>query len=490
MFYSNIRSTQRIFLVTLLLICSPLFAAQFIVQTNLDLPADSQVNQISPGVFAVQTLRSAIALANDENAHPGGDVITFDFDSMAMEDIKPSQGSSNTIEIGLIGDQFNFLNQSSPSAFGINSTITIDGELSGAQQVELSALGLRHFQVNTGGRLRLQNLSVSDGETPLNSAGRGGAVVVQNSAQLEVDDCDFSFNQAVNGGAIAIQSGALASEIKNTLFLFNAASDEIAQTENGAGGALFAANSVFPLMLENNRFNFNNADANGGAVYLSGVATFDRNELFNNDADLSGGGLYMDVGSGATITNSLIYDNVANAFGGGVAMADSALAQIINTTITENRAGALTTPSRLGAGSEQGGGVYVAVNGDLLLHNSIVSDNDNSGQQVDVTGAVDAQSSHNLIGVDQSLQNISDGNNGNLIGTVAQPIDPLIEFDFLLRIAGLMPNSPALDVGNDAVVNMQNLTTDYRGNGFPRISGPASDIGAFEMDYIFVNGFE
>lgn len=490
MFNSIFKSKHWVISAIMLLATSPTFAVQFVVQSNLDLPPDSQVDEISPGVFAVQTLRSAIALANDENAYPGGDLITFDFTAMAVDSGTPSQGSPNTIVVGLIGDQFNFLNQSSHSAFGINSIIQIDGALPGTAKVELSALSLRHFQVNAGGRLRLQNLTISDGETPLNSAGRGGAVVVQNSAQLEVDDCDFSFNQAVNGGAIAIQSGALASQISNSLFLFNAASDEIAQTENGAGGALFAANTVFPLMLINNSFNFNNADANGGAVYLSGVATFDRNELLNNDADLSGGGLFLDAGSGATITNTLIYDNVANDFGGGVALADSALAQIINTTITENRAGNLTAPSSLGAGSEQGGGVYVAANGDLLLHNSIVSDNSNGGELVDVTGAVDAQSSHNLIGVDQSLQNISHGNNGNLIGTVAQPIDARIKFNALLRIEGLMSDSPALDVGNDTVVNNQNLTTDYRGSGFPRILGSASDIGAFEMDYIFVNGFE
>ena len=40
----------------------------------------------------------------------------------------------------------------------------------------------------------------------------------------------------------------------------------------------------------------------------------------------------------------------------------------------------------------------------------------------------------------------------------------------------LLPGSPAIDQGN----NVEGLTTDQRGNGFPRIVGTAADIGAIE----------
>ncbi|MEZ5471874.1 MAG: choice-of-anchor Q domain-containing protein [Marinicella sp.] len=476
--------------VLILFVSLPIYSAEFIVQTNLELPPDGVANEISPGVYTVQTLRSAISLANNENDFPGSDTISFDFDTSNIDEVNQIQGGTNTIVLGFTGDQFNFLNTSSPSAFGIDSTIIIDGDLPGTQKVTLSTTGLRHFQVNTGGRLRLKNLSIKDGETPLNSSGRGGAVVVQNSAQLEVDNCDFSFNQAVNGGAIAIQSGAMASQITNSLFLFNSASDEIPQTDNGAGGALFAANNVFPLLLENNSFTFNGADANGGAIYLSGVANLERVELFNNDADLSGGGLFLDSNGSVSILNSLIYDNFAAELGGGLSITGTADAEIINVTITKNRAGNLTLNTVNGVVSEQGGGIFINSGGDLLLHNSIISENLSLNNPVDITGSVNSQSSHNLIGVDVSLQNITHGNNGNLIGTELQPIDAMIQFNFLQRVEGLAYNSPAIDAGDNNIVSQYNMTTDYRGNGYPRILGSTVDIGAFEMDYIFINGFE
>jgi len=54
-----------------------------------------------------------------------------------------------------------------------------------------------------------------------------------------------------------------------------------------------------------------------------------------------------------------------------------------------------------------------------------------------------------------------------------------------------MPNfgSPVIDVGN----NESGATVDQRGPGFPRILGPAPDIGAVEfnlVDEIFADGFD
>jgi len=57
------------------------------------------------------------------------------------------------------------------------------------------------------------------------------------------------------------------------------------------------------------------------------------------------------------------------------------------------------------------------------------------------------------------------------------------------RTHALGSGSPAVDAGN----NSAGLTTDQRGSGFPRIVGPAPDIGAFEgvdTDTIFANGFD
>jgi len=50
----------------------------------------------------------------------------------------------------------------------------------------------------------------------------------------------------------------------------------------------------------------------------------------------------------------------------------------------------------------------------------------------------------------------------------------------------LLPDSPAIDAGNDAL----GTSKDQRGTGFPRQAGAGVDIGAVESDTIFVSGFE
>ncbi len=465
--------------------------AQFIVQSNLDLPANTDSTEVSPGVFTVETLRSAIALANNESMFPGADLITFDLPQNNVNQSNSHRGNPNEIVVGLVGDQFNFQTQSSPSAFGIDSAVIIDGNQDSGQSASLVALGLRHFQVNPGGRLRLQNLTLSEGETPLNSSGRGGAVVVDDAGKLEVENSGFLFNNAVNGGAIAIQNGALASSISTTTFLFNVSTDEIPFTENGSGGALFTDNNLALLTLTDNLFLFNQADANGGAIYINGMVEMTQTEVLDNEADLSGGGIFLDTLATVTITNSIIYENNSFLMGGGLAMSGNATAEIISTTVTDNR----TNPDNFssdvnGSQSTQGGGLFAPPTADLLLHNSLVSGNFDQGEAGDVAAAVDPVSSHNLIGVDLAIQNISNGINGNQIGTALQPINAQLQYDSLLRLAGLKPNSPALNTGSNAEVTNYNLTTDYRGPGFPRIQGSDTDIGAFEMDYIFINGFE
>ena len=91
----------------------------------------------------------------------------------------------------------------------------------------------------------------------------------------------------------------------------------------------------------------------------------------------------------------------------------------------------------------------------------------------------------------------------NLVGTadaaVTLPTDTLHSDPQLLPLAdnggstwtmALAPGSPALDAGANPLA----LTTDQWGNGYVRVSGAATDIGAYEVqrvaDAIFVDGFD
>jgi hypothetical protein len=104
-----------------------------------------------------------------------------------------------------------------------------------------------------------------------------------------------------------------------------------------------------------------------------------------------------------------------------------------------------------------------------------------------VGNALAATGTFNLIGVDSGMAaGPSHGVNGNQIGSASSPIDPLLgplaSNGGLTLTHELLPGSPALDAGNNAIVT---VATDQR--GFARIAdsddpdGIATvDIGAYE----------
>jgi hypothetical protein len=114
----------------------------------------------------------------------------------------------------------------------------------------------------------------------------------------------------------------------------------------------------------------------------------------------------------------------------------------------------------------------------LVLENTIVAGNSsepNSGP--DIHGAVDGSSSYNLIGIaDNSFSGISDGSQGNQIGTPASPIDPLLaplgNYGGPTQTMPLLPGSPALNAGDPS----QSGSLDQR--GLARSGGV--NIGAFQ----------
>jgi hypothetical protein len=97
----------------------------------------------------------------------------------------------------------------------------------------------------------------------------------------------------------------------------------------------------------------------------------------------------------------------------------------------------------------------------------------------DVSGSV-TTSDHDLVG-DGTGSNLSNGANGDQVGTSASPINPLLgplqDNGGPTPTMALLPNSPAIDAGDSMASGLP--STDQR--GYPRISGPAVDIGAYEV---------
>src|SRR6185436_5865093 len=126
-----------------------------------------------------------------------------------------------------------------------------------------------------------------------------------------------------------------------------------------------------------------------------------------------------------------------------------------------------------GAPTSAGG---ISFDGNVLeLRNTIVAANAvTGGGPPDVRGAVTTGSVGNLIGVGTAeLSGITDGTDGNQIGTLVLPIDPLLSplgdngGPTLTRAPS--PGSPAIDRG-DSIGVPYNVVVDQR--GFPRFAGP------------------
>ena len=122
----------------------------------------------------------------------------------------------------------------------------------------------------------------------------------------------------------------------------------------------------------------------------------------------------------------------------------------------------------------------------VTVTNSIVAGNAAS----DISGAV-TTAVCDLIGNGDGSSGVSNGVNGSQVGTAVQPIDPwlgpLQDNGGPTQTMALLPGSPAIDAGSDAIAQALGLSTDQRGPGFPRILGRAVDLGAFEAQSPFAN---
>jgi len=98
----------------------------------------------------------------------------------------------------------------------------------------------------------------------------------------------------------------------------------------------------------------------------------------------------------------------------------------------------------------------------------------------DVYGELDPGGDYNLIGDGTGMTGLSNGVNGNLVGSADAPIDPLLgplqDNGGPTQTHALLAGSPAIDAGNNAYAT----DWDQRGEGFPRIVNGIIDIGAFE----------
>lgn len=315
----------------------------------------------------------------------------------------------------------------------------------------------RAFYITDNNSSQLRDVTISDlSITGGSSVGSGGALY--NYENFTLDNINLHNNQAANvGGGLYHHSGKLTIH-DSTL------------DQNSAlhGGGIFGFfRSADSLDVARSTFSYNTASSSGGA--------FIYKDIDNNPNTYTSG----------LIVNSTFSGNTAVGHTGGIrirgGLGVETDVKIINTTVTGNT----------GASA---GGISTYRGATVTLHNTIVAGNTatNDTLRHDISGPVGGTtldpSSHNLIGVGYSGQGISDGVDGNQIGTSATPLDPMLA---PLDTYGLhaaahvpLPGSPAIDTGNDAIVLdydaelSQSGLTQWADIPNVGIAGVYSDVGS------------
>jgi parallel beta-helix repeat protein len=134
----------------------------------------------------------------------------------------------------------------------------------------------------------------------------------------------------------------------------------------------------------------NVADNGGGLFAAFAHPTVSNSHIYSNTAGFSGGGIYLNNSSDATLTGNTVYDNVASSLsGGGIYMRNSPDSTLVGITVHDNVAGGggglflencdscFLAASHIftNTSSTFGGGVFLAGSDGLTVSRSLIQDN-------------------------------------------------------------------------------------------------------------------
>jgi hypothetical protein len=351
------------------------------------------------------------------------------------------------------------------------------------------------------GTLRAYNLSISDGnlyETV--GPARGGCVYSGGSVELghvRVSHCQAEgtdTNNEVAGGGIFTWGGLTA---KYSMIEANRAyAHGTTAIRVHGGGAAVRGDLVTQYSTIDGNVVFDSgtpfADDSGGGLYLTGNAFIVGSTVSGNQAEEAGGIFIIQRNTpiAATIIDSTISGNHALDEVGGLLAVNvgSGVSSITlrNSTVAFNTAVARNWGSGVGvvAGTN-------TASSSITLESSLLSNNAYTGGGPDSDFAAYAGNggAFTIAGANNLIRVTANAVPPDTITGACPDLGPLRDNGGPTKTHALLSRSPAIDRGNNA----NTLSYDQRGVPYARVSGPAADIGAYEVqqgDIIFNNGFD
>src|SRR6516165_4748875 len=298
--------------------------------------------------------------------------------------------------------------------------------------------------------------STLSGNSAMSSFYGGGGIY--NGGTLTVSNSTLSGNTAYDSPGGGISSFGTLTVSNSTLF------DNHAYSSSGGGGIYIYSGMV---TVSNSTLSGNSAPS-GGGITNYGTLTVSNSTLFGNSAYfIYGGGIYND--GTLTVSNSTLSGNTAAIEGGGICTFGTRPVTLTNVTFTANR---------VNNTNFRGGGLF-AFEGSPVLHNTLIAHNFRGATGMtrdDVNGPLDSSGDYNLIGDGTGMTGLSDGVNGNLVGSADAPIDPLLgplqDNGGPTLTHALLSGSPAVNAGDPNQLG----TPDQRGV----IRSGGVNIGAYQ----------
>lgn len=426
------------------------------------------------------SLRAALSSANNNNQ---ADSITFANSLQNQTLVLTSDELRITSEVTLIGFT--------------NASFTISGDLTH----RLFALP------GDAAIVTMNNLTLIDG------IGSG----IASSGTLTLNNCTLRNHQGGRGAALLNEGGSIT--LNDCLIEGNISDDDAAVNSFGSG----------PNLINRCRFVGNRSDRNGGAFAsfgpftvtdstfednwagLNGAGLFNGNNLdlinctfLNNQAIISGGAI--DNRGGSLNAINCTFDNNSAASGGAIVARFGI--NLINCTIANNSASGISNISSLTQseiingfnGAENfvdagninaigtAGGLLTLASGNFNLANTILANN--SPQQISTQPSTTIFLNGNNLASDDSFAAVSNlVNANNLIANTNPLLAPLSNNGGQVFTFALLPNSPAIDAGENSIINNAPISfnSDARGSdrilaGLPSSNNPTVDLGAFELN--------
>ncbi len=231
----------------------------------------------------------------------------------------------------------------------------------------------------------------------------------------------------------------------------------------------------------------------GGAINNFGTLSISNDTLTGNTA-ATGGAIANESGGTLSVLDSTLSSNTATTTGG--AIANDGTATLTNTTIAQNSApsgGGVTNDGTLtlindtiayNTATASGGGLD-ANSGTATLFNSILALNTVGGSTPsDIENAVSTNSAYNVIDDSASDGGLTNGANGNQIGSPALLASGLSDNGGPTLTISLLTGSPAISGGAATIAGYNVPTTDQRRalrNPDHINNGATIDAGAFEI---------